>query len=227
MGNNGHEQGPMASASATPALSPRLAQARAFLSPLDPEQVAGVIAARIRESEGLPLPRLSRDERPVDIFVDIVEYGGDEALSTHLREAGARLLARMVEDSAGRNLLPNVASLSELCYLSARIGALDALESLRALSSREDAAVPTPASGEDLRLRALRCMVGLLGSHPDRSDRDRYREVLERCLDVPGYELIALTGLVGLWPGYKEVGRQGRNVDEKLLNTSLAVAGFR
>ena len=224
MDQNSSEFDPMASASAAPARSPRMAQALAFLSELEPKRFPEVVLARIRGTGDLPLPRLARDEKPVDIFVDVAERGSTPHVADSLRAASATLLGEFV----GGDLVSHAPVVSELCYLAARIGSFQALDALRILAQREDAAMPTPTPGEDLRLRALRCLVGLLGSAPRLPDPERFKAVLEQCAQSPNYKLIAMTGLIGMWPEYKNRGElPSLGIDEALLNVSLTVAGFR
>ena len=90
-------------------------------------------------------------------------------------------------------------ALGELCYLAARIESVDAIDPLRILVE-DESATGLVAPGEDLRLRALRALVGLLGAAPD-STAYRCRHALIAALTAPRLAVSALIGLVGLWPG--------------------------
>jgi hypothetical protein len=145
------------------------------------------------------LPPPGRDEDPADIFVDLAE--SDTAWREGLRAASTQLLLRWVGEfqPADAN---RVQALGELCYLAARIGNTAALPHLRTLVGRKDA-TGLLHPGEDLRLRALRALVGLLGAAENVQVID-YRPVLTEALAEPRLALTALVGLIGLWPAETE-----------------------
>ena len=77
--------------------------------------------------------------------------------------------------------------------------------------------------GEDLRLRALRALVGLLGADSNIQVIE-YRPVLTEALSEPRLALTALVGLIGLWPEDTETFLQNlpTNMDQgELLEIGL------
>ncbi len=154
-----------------------------------------LLAARLA---GLPtrLPPIAAGEDPADIFVDLCET--DPTWREPVAVAVAGLLAAWVRDFAPPGYSPRVEALGELCYLAARIGSAASLDSLRLLASNpRTTALLGP--GEDLRLRALRAAVGLLGANPGlRTEADRGMLLAAR--EEPRLQWIALAGLIGLWP---------------------------
>ena len=173
---------------------------------------------------GVPtvLPPLHRDEEPVDVFVDLAEL--DPRWRDDLQTAVAKLLATEVanvglEDPSRSHLL------GELCYLAARIGSEEALDSLRSLVASERA-TGLIGPGEDLRLRALRAFVGLLGT-AGRMQTNDDRNVLTAALAEPRLAMVALAGLIGLWPDEAETFLRVVSADiqyGELLELSIRLA---
>ena len=179
------------------------------------EDLANLIRSRLTTATNVPRP-LHRDEEPVDIFVDLADL--DETWRNQLRVAVAKLLA---EESTLKSQEPAQINLvGELCYLAARIGCTDARHSLQSLVTNESA-TGLLNDVEDLRLRALRALVGLLGAFAQTSSptiRDSpesptyripqewapFRDALISALKEPRLAVVALTGLIGLWPREKE-----------------------
>jgi hypothetical protein len=175
-----------------------------------PPDLIDLIRARLTSGTDR-LPALHHDETPVDIFVDLASLYED--WRRELLRAVPELLSKEIE-----NVSPEPVQtyfLGELCYLAARIGCLDALPMLRALVA-DERAVGSLRETETLRLRALRSMVGLLGAYA----RDTapvvylkesldyrvpdiwvpYRATMFYALSDPSLAVVALTGLIGLWP---------------------------
>jgi len=126
-----------------------------------------------------------------------------------------------------RPSLTEVGAIGELCFLAFRMGAAEAIEPLTVLAGREDTVPLIVRRGENLRMRALRFLVGLLKANPDRLDRARYQPLLERCLASPGCEHTALVALIGFgwWPKSKEefvpMLPKDYVLNEKALKTDL------
>lgn len=176
------------------------------------------------EPQDIDLPGLARDEDPADIFLHVVKYTNERSLADLLRGACAHLLEAALQSP---HLEQDAVAIGELCYLSARIGASDAIEPLTVLVERKETSSFTVRTGEDLRLRALRSLVGLLASNRQRVDTQRHRRLFEECLRLPRYKKMALTGLVGLWPELKDEFVRDLSGDEaRALKTSLAIAGY-
>src|SRR5262249_12683561 len=114
-------------------------------------------------------------------------------------------------------------AVGELCVLCARTRALQAIRPLAELAGRRPSARVLLSTGETLRLRALRCFVGIVGQREKHGDRDEFRALLEELLGDPACQMLAATGLVGMWPEMRE---RFSGLDQQLLNTCLAVAGF-
>lgn len=231
MRDNDFEESQMASVGIAlePDPNSRLGGAIAALSHLtDPAGLRDVLWARMGgPATTHQLPRMSRDERPADVLVDIVELDPSSQLADRIRAACTDLLSVFAHAPE----LPDAAAISELCYLSARVGADKAVDSLRVLAERPDAVVAAIPGGGDLHLRALRSLVGLIGLHRDRHCTDTYRRFLLACLAHPGCELLALTALIGLWPEdraeFESKVQAGYRLDANLLDVSLEVAGLR
>jgi hypothetical protein len=163
--------------------------------------LAQAIETRLLGHRDDVLPPPSGGEDPADLFVDLAEKDPDWKAS--LQAAVAALLSNWIgpptvevghrwDDSA------KLRALGELCYLAARIGSVDAIDPLRILVE-EEGATGLVAPGEDLRLRALRALVGLLGDAPD-SVAHKCRHALIAALAEPRLAVSALIGLIGLWP---------------------------
>lgn len=167
-----------------------------------PPDLESLIDARLsgaRAGYKWTLPPPGRDEDPADIFVDLAE--SDTLWRDALLGASTQLLLRWVEEfqSADAN---RVQALGELCYLAARIGNTAALPHLLKLVGRKDA-TRLLHPGEDLRLRALRALVGLLGAGGN-VQINEYKPVLTEALSEPPLTVTALVGLIGLWPAETE-----------------------
>ena len=183
---------------------------------IDPPPPDLIDLVRARLTSGTKrLPPLYHDEEPVDIFVDLADLYED--WRRDLLRAVPELLSKEVNNVPDNHI--QIYFLAELCYLAARIGCLDALPMLRALVTDERSTIPI-SEVESLRLRALRSMVGLLGlrasttspleylkdsrSYRVPDDWGPYREVLFFSLNDPRLAVVALTGLIGLWPRERE-----------------------
>jgi hypothetical protein len=170
---------------------------RNFEFDFPPANLEILIDARLRDARGeyaSQLPPPAHDEDPADIFVDLAE--SDMAWRESLRTASTQLLSRWVGEFQQPDPV-RVRALGELCYLVARIGNTAAMPQLEMLVSRkESTALLHP--GEDLRLRALRALVGLMGSNAALAFQ--YRPVLTQSLADPKLALTALVGLIGVWP---------------------------
>jgi hypothetical protein len=207
----------------------RLDDAISALAPLDAGQLQEAIWDRLQHPYARSgLPRLGRDEDAVDILVDIALYSHDEELSERLKSAAGSLLKKFC---AVRNL-PDVNPLGELCYLCGQTGSRNSLDGLSQLIQRDDAGEPLESSVEPLRLRALRCLVGLLSDFQDDIDPAPYRHVLEACLQRDHCEKIALIGLTGLWPSEAEAAQYTSRIEPQRrprpgeLRLGLRLAGF-
>jgi hypothetical protein len=169
-----------------------------FLQPwnLDAQKL---IVSRLTGEPETGLPGLSGDEQPVDILVDLADL--DQEWRGPLQGAVAGVLRQRVpgfepDDEAETRLL------GELCYLAARIGSTAALVPIGMLAGNVQA-TGLVAPGEHLRMRALRSYVGLLGATPN-SQGVADRAMLMTALLEPPLAVVALTGLIGVWPGERE-----------------------
>ena len=178
---------------------------------------------------GRSLPMLSRDEDPSDIFSDYVCYCEKRELLTSasdMRRVCVTLIGRKAQESPA-----DAAALVELCYLTARISAPDALDPLASLIQSHAGNVKMP-NGNPVRSRALRALVGLLRhSREPESVAAKYRNIFEEHLTEPGCQDICLTALAGYWPGdfprYRSrLCVERCEVPESALNVSLRLAGF-
>ena len=162
-----------------------------------PREIDALVEARLRGDIGGyagQLPPLGRDEDPADIFIDLAHTS--DSWMEALQATTPGLMATWLEQfqPAGENLAQ---ALGELCYLAARVWITNCLPQLAALARRPDATV-LQRPGEDLQLRALRSLVGLLEEAGDRAFE--YRGLLEGALEEPRLALTALIGLIGVWP---------------------------
>lgn len=189
--------------------------------PKDQVDLIELIRARLISGRS-GLPALHRDEAPVDIFVDLADLYED--WRRELLRAIPNLLSNAVPEFLNKESKENSPAetyfLGELCYLAARINCLDALDMLRALAANERATGLVSAT-ETLRLRALRSMVGLLNAfasttpcviYQKKNSADEistyrvpeawvpYRRTLFEALNDPRLAVVALAGLIGLWP---------------------------
>jgi len=175
-----------------------------------------------RSVDGLDGPL--KDEAPSDIFIDVTKYGGNKALIQRLRQAAVSLLTRL----ASQPSLDHIQALGDICHMSTALGARDATLPLAHLMERKEAADALLPNGEDLRLRALRCVVGLLGAGLTAAPREAFQPSFESLLNNPKYRLLALIGLVGLWPERRTqfLARTSGGVSESELDEGLEWAGF-
>ena len=162
---------------------------------LNPGNLESLIQARLTGEITTGLPAVGPEEEPVDIFVDLAET--DKYWREQLQVAAARLLNSQVQDFRPEQWY-NTVFLGELCYLAARIGSTAALKPLGTLAGNIKA-TGLVSPGEDLRLRALRAYVGLLGA-VDYPESEADREMLTRALSEPRLAMVALAGLMGVWP---------------------------
>jgi len=94
---------------------------------------------------------------------------------------------------------------AELCFLTARAGAYEAIPTLTVLAERESDR-QTPVSGrETVYSRAVKSLAGLLTNldteHQQALNRNRHRKLFVGALETSGCELPALTVLIGLQLG--------------------------
>jgi hypothetical protein len=139
-------------------------------------------------------PPPSGGEDPADLFVDLAEKDSD--WKARLQVEVANLLFSW--PGHGWDDSVRLRALGELCYLAARIGSVAAIDPIRMLVE-DKRATGLVAPGEDLRLRALRALVGLLGDAPAAA-AIRCRPALMAALTEPRLAVTALIGLLGLWP---------------------------
>ena len=172
---------------------------RELTGELTQENLESLIEQRLTGARTI-LPGPVRDEDLADVFVDLAAES--EQWRAALATPAATLLTRWAANfrtSSG----PSVAAVGELCYLVARIGSTGSLDPLRKLAG-DPRATGMVAPGEDLQLRALRALVGLLGATPRlRATGDR--DLLMAALAEPRLAVTAAAGLIGLWPEEREV----------------------
>jgi hypothetical protein len=215
-------------APAVPPVGPPLAQAVRALAQLDVPQIADAIWIRLTgDAEEFGLPALSPQEERIEIFVQVYEYGNNGQVSRRLHRACAFLLdLHKNEASAPENASRSRQwALGEVCYLSARIQSFDALAPLLEMAQMSRREI---RENNSLLVRVLGCSVGLLGSLKDIAPHyvKQATEVFEECLDIEDCRLLALTGLVGLWPERRDEYLGRVSVDEQELNVNLTLAGF-
>lgn len=205
--------------------SPRVMSAVRVLAHISQRELMSTISERIHGRATMGLPPLMKEEEPTSIFVDAVDYGGDETLNRELRSVCGIMLKDVCRSGVADKALAG-----ELCYLAAAINSTEALSPLSCLAAQANASDIELPSGQDLRVSALRALVGLLASSRESlGSLQSYRPLLEYCLGQPRCQFLALTGLVGLWPESKAtfVGMLSEALDERKLDTALVVAGFR
>ena len=161
------------------------------------ERLENVVRARLFREPVEDLPRLGRDEDPADILVDLAEWVRERDYEwTPLSDACARL----AETWADPNWVwTSPEPLGELHYLCARIGAVKARHGIARVIQRADLRGILLPGGEDLHLRALRSLAGLL-AHVARDEREEFLPLFTEALDVPQHLPIALTALVAFDP---------------------------
>ena len=203
---------------------PLVEGAKDRLTSLSPQDMAPLVWDRLCGKRDPRLPELAREEYPADIFLYVVDQRLIPGFGEALGEACGSLLKRNSEEAT----LANVPALGELCYLSARIRAWQAIDGLTKLARREDATAPV-LPNEDLRQRALSCLLTLLVADPTRM-RPEHKTLFENRLKTPGCEMMALTALIGLWHENPEAltGQlsRGYRLDPSLLRDELAFAGL-
>jgi hypothetical protein len=168
------------------------------------DKLENVVERRVSRLPVTPLPPLHRDEDPSDILVDTYYWLDSNWGKTwdNLRHASSAVTRRWVDADAARiRMRPE--PLGELLYLCARIGAVEAMPSIEKVIDRPDLDPVILPGGEDLKLRALRSLSGLL-VHVSESHRALHRRVFEQRLQVRQHQLMALTGLLAFWPDDRE-----------------------
>ena len=176
----------------------RVVQSVAFLTSLSDPTLDEVIWDRACGRPDPPeLPPSAWDESRVQIFIDVIQYEAD-GVAIRLRSSSTRLLSKAVE----KEPIEEAFAVAELCFLTARAGAYDAIPALTVLVEREHQR-QTPVSGrETLYSGALESLGGLLANldteHRHLLNRNRHRSLFVGALDTPGCVLPALTVLIGL-----------------------------
>jgi len=223
-------QVPAATPQPAPDGTQRIREAIAVLKPLAGPALAEVVWSRMCDGrDSYRLRGIGRDEGPADIFIDIVRYNENSDLSLRLREAVAFLLSREAAAQASRK----ARAVAELCLLAAGMGARQAILPLTVLAEREERVKTKLGGNETLYERALDCLGGLLAELPGdlRAKyllEPRHRDLFSRALHFPGFELTALTLLIGLWDRSEQEFRNqlptSYRVDEPALAARLAIA---
>jgi hypothetical protein len=173
------------------------------LGMVDAIQLEAIVARRLSRQWVDELPALTRDEDPADILIDsyAVQQEGNAPL-LKLENACVSLAERWARISAlDVRRMPE--PVGELHYLCARIGAVHATPSIAHVAEREDLSGVLLPGGEDLQLRSLRCLAGLLSLAP-RYTRQEFQRVFQKAIDVPQHTLIALTALAAFDPENRE-----------------------
>lgn len=219
-----HQGRKMSAAVTIPGRPDRVKQATELLGQCNVSELADLIVKRLEGHFIRDLPGPVRDEEPRAIFVEIAKAGSNPQLAENLRRAVADLLRAMSSQELSRSQV-----IGDVCYLCTALGASDAINPLATLVSRDDTALAHLKDCEDLRLRALRSLVGLLGWHQPSDPDPQLEHLFERLLHDPKYELLSLTALVGLWPERRiefiDLASSGRSLEHR-LRTSLRWAGF-
>lgn len=181
---------------------PALGQLANRLVDLDEESLYSIVRARLFRDSVEELPRLGRDEDPADILVDLAEWLRErDYIWTKLSDACARLADGAVDAYRVR---ARPGPVGELHYLCARIGAVKARHGIAQVIRRADLRGILLPAGEDLQLRALRCLTGLL-AQVSRDEREAFLPLFTEALQVPQHLPISLTALVAFDPD----GRDG------------------
>src|SRR5205807_7193424 len=165
------------------------------LEALRAEDIASLVIARLARDtanqRGLPACRQA--EEPTSIFIDVIRFETGYAIAEKLRFGTLQALRKVGAQDA-----PDAGVLGDLCYLAAAIGAHESIDVLPAIIRRPDSEHLTLWTGETIRCHALRALIGLLADSRCRSAEIKAL-LRELCLD-PRYRVLALTGLIGLWP---------------------------
>lgn len=176
---------------------PSLEELASRLVELDMDRLESIVRARLLREPVAQLPPLSRDEDPADILIDLADWLRErERAWAQLDEACARV-ADMWAGLYQRWIPPE--AMGELHYLCARIGAVDARHGIARVIRREDLRGILLPAGEDLQLRALRCLAGLL-ARIAREERNEFLPLYIEALAVPQHLPIALTALAAFDP---------------------------
>lgn len=206
---------------------PELGELAARLVDLDDETLQNIVRARLFRESVEELPRLGRDEDPADILVDLAEWLRERDYAwPQLTDACARL-AEASPDAYRVRARPG--PLGELHYLCARIGAVKARHGIAQVIRRADLRGILLPAGEDLQLRALRCLTGLL-AQITRDEREEFLPLFTEALEVPQHLPIALTALVAFDPDGRDgyVARVGEtwplHLDQVLVHLERNVA---
>ncbi len=139
---------------------PTLPEIATGLAGLDVAKLEGLVERRLCREAVEALPKLARDEDPADILVDSHAWLREHDRSwDQLGQVCTVLAERWADAPAVRN---RPEPLGELHYLCARVGALEARGAIARAVRREDLRGVLLPGGEDVQLRALRCLAGLL-----------------------------------------------------------------
>lgn len=168
---------------------------------MNPQALHDLVERRVQNIPTV-LPALSRDEDPADIFIDCIERFPTTAIrlasaSTAVMNEWATKTNQQVQDAAE--------AMGELLYLCGRVGAKDAMPAISELARREDLDNIKLGNGEDIQLRALRSLGGLL-YNATAEEREGQKELFEKALDTPVKErmLIGLNTLYVFWPEQRD-----------------------
>ena len=172
-----------------------------YLTLLEAGALEGLVRRRLFREPVPELPPLGRDEDPADVFVDVDGWLRER---NHSWAAIRNICASLAEQWAK---VPYVRQrpepLGELHYLCARIAAVEARGAIAGVAEREDLRGVLLPGGEDIQLRALRCLAGLL-VHLGKIEQMPFLPVFERALKVSQHRPMALTALVAFDPPGRE-----------------------
>lgn len=204
----------------TVARADRVAESAEILANFEENELACVIVRRLGGKAVEQLPPMARDEEPRSIFIEIARF------QPKLRETLRGALVQLLRQAAYREI-EDPLIVGEICTLSAVLDAEQAMCPLVVLISNGDLSNVRLSDHEDLRLRALRSLVGLLGAHRSVEDAGELRTAMESLLGDKRYELLALAALVGLWPERRpELLGRAALTDVSELDLILEWAGF-
>jgi hypothetical protein len=179
---------------------PTLEELASRFSELDSDRLELIVRVRLLgDSVRDELPRLGRDEDRTDVLIDLAEWLRDRNREwMQLLEVCARL-ADAWAGSEGSAVRDRPEPLGELHYLCARIGAVEARNGIARVVQREDLRGVLLPNGEDLQLRALRCLAGLL-ARVSGDEREEFLPLFSEAIAVPQHLPLALTALVAFDP---------------------------